>query len=116
MLALEVIQPASQPRPTCPCRFGRCDFSPPKVRFYLVVWRQSLIHREPFEVIFRAETRESRMIDPAIRGGRGSQDYARTIRMSLEHARDNGRIPLTAWNAEKIAAYLCPDRWNEDAS
>jgi hypothetical protein len=111
-VALQVIQP-ERPDARCDCRYGYCDFTVPRVRFYLVIWRQALLAREPFEVIWRDQTSQSRIADPAIRGGRGDQGYARTIAWSLEQARDVGHIPLTAWNAAKIAAYLCPERWSE---
>jgi hypothetical protein len=114
-VALSVIQPDAV-KSLCDCRPLYCDFSVPRVRFYLVVWHQARISREPFEVIWRDKTNQSRITDPSIRGGRGDVVHARMIAWSLEQARDVGKIPLTAWNAEKLAAYLCPGRYDEEPS
>ena len=37
------------------------------------------------------------------------------IAIVLESIRDRYGIALMPWNAEKIAALACPDRFNEDA-
>ena len=113
-VALTVIQP-NNVKSLCDCKFGRCDFSVPRVRFYLYVWRQAQIAREPFDVVLRDENKSSNLEDPAIRGGRHDPHHARMIAWSLEQARDVGHIPLSPWNAERLSRYLCPERYNEAA-
>ena len=94
----------------------RCTFAPSRVRWYLVVWRLAEIVREPFAEVLRSEARNSRDIDPWIRGGRVDPDTGRLIGSALEDARDRGGIALRAWNAERIAAFLCPHAPPEGAS
>jgi hypothetical protein len=84
-----------------------CTFSTPRVRWYLYIWRQARIAREPFADVMRSEARESRSIDPWIRGARGDANRSRLIGLSLEEARDRGNLELAPWNAEKIANFLC---------
>lgn len=112
MLALEVIQPSAETTTsTCDCAYGSCRFSVPRVRFYLHVWRQAVVSGESFASILRAETRNSRLIDPWIRGSRANRD-AEDIGLSLELAGRAG-LTLAPWNAERVAAHLC-SRSGED--
>lgn len=108
-LALEVIQP-SPAQVGCDCRFASCRFTVARVRFYLVAYRQSQILRVPPEEVLRDNCRESRTIDPSIRGGSFDGNTARDIILSLELARDRHGISLNPWNAERIATALCPGR------
>lgn len=112
-VVLQVIQPAAI-ADACDCTFSRCRFRLPLVRFYLYAYRQAQIAREPFADVLRDCVRNSREVDPFIRAGRIiDRDACHEIALSLEMARDQGAIALTPWNAERIAAYLCPGRWDE---
>lgn len=84
-----------------------CTFSVPRVRWYLYIWRQARLAREPFADVMASEARESRAIDPWIRGRKGDAQQGRLIGLSLEDARDRGRLQLAPWNAEAISAFLC---------
>lgn len=111
MLALEVIQPEPS---TCDCPPLRCRFRVSLVRFYLAAYRQAQILREDPADILRDFCRSSTYDDPWIRGGRYDANAARDIMLSLEIARTRGGLQLHQWNAERISAYLCPQRWSED--
>lgn len=110
-VALHVIQPDLVA--SCDCLVGACTFTPSRVYWYMIVWRDAQILREPFEVVLVDCSRVSRDSDPSIKAGRIRSNKAQDIRLSLERARDEGHIPLTPWNAARIAAYLCPERYDE---
>lgn len=103
-----------QPVTDCPGP-ERCEFTTPRVRWYLVCWRLALVTREPFHTVLRSEARLSRDVDPWARGGRVDPGWALNIGLSLEHARDQHGLTLAAWNAEKISAVLCRGPHNETA-
>lgn len=84
-----------------------CAFTPSRVRWYLICWRLAQVVKEPFAVVLAAESRNSRDIDPWIRGGRVDPEKGRLIGLSLEHARDDGGMALTPHNADRISAFLC---------
>ena len=104
LLDLEVVRP---PQTSCDCPFSECTFSVPRVRWYLTVWVESRKYREPFADVLRSESRNSRDIDPWIRGGRVDPDRGRMIGLSLERAATDGGLALQPWNAEKVARFLC---------
>jgi hypothetical protein len=85
-----------------------CAFTPGRVHWYMVCWRLAEIIREPFDLVLRSESRNSKDVDPWIRGGKVEPDAGRIIRLSLEHARDHHGIALTTHNAERISRVLCP--------
>lgn len=114
-VALTVIQP-EQVKTLCDCRFGSCSFTASRVYWYMIVWRDAIILREPFDVVLTDCSKVSSDCDPSIRGGRMRSSKAQEIKLSIERARDEGHIPLTPWNAAKIAAYLCPGRHSETAT
>ena len=100
------------------CRWGQCDFTVSRVRFFLHVRRQAQLVGEPFEAVLRHRSRNSRLIDPAIRGN-SFFDWtrARAIGWSLDAvARHHATTPgfMHPANAEAVAAELCPERFNED--
>ena len=105
--------PEQQPISSCECFVGSCTFTVSRVYWYLIVWRDAIILREPFEVVLTDCSRVSRDSDPSIKAGRMKVSKGQDIRLSLERARDEGHIPLTPWNARRIAEYLCPDRYDE---
>jgi hypothetical protein len=84
-----------------------CEFTVARVRWYLWCWNLAVRYREPFSNVLRSESRNSRDIDPWIRGGRVDPDRGRAIGLSLELARKDGGLTLATWNAEKISHYLC---------
>ncbi len=112
-LVLEVVQ---QPRATgsCDCQFGKCRFRPALVRFYLAAYRQAVILREDPADILRDNCRNSRESDPWIKGGKVDPEACRDLMLSLEVASRAHGIPLAMWSADRLAAALCPHRWNED--
>lgn len=73
----------------------------------MIVWRDALILREPFESVLQDCSRVSRDSDPSIKAGRIRSNKGQDIRLSLERARDEGHIPLTPWNAKRIAEFCC---------
>lgn len=87
-----------------------CDWdNVAQVRFFLVIWRQARIHREPFADIFRHFTRDSRAIDPAFRGRSFDWDKARAIGWSLDAVfAKRGAAFMHADNADAVALALCP--------
>jgi hypothetical protein len=93
--------------PASDCEGALCTFTPARVRWYLICWRLSEIVREPFTVVLASESRNSRDIDPWIRGGRVDPEKGRLIGLSLELARDRGGIALTPHSADRIASFLC---------
>ena len=94
------------PLPAC----QDCDWdSVPRVRFYLIVWRQSRIHHESFAEVLRHMTRDSRTLDPAFRGRSFDWDKARAIGWSLDEvARVHGLAFMHADNADAVCTVLCP--------
>ena len=98
VVAVQVEQAAS------PCT---CDFSVPKVRWYLHIWRQSRIYREPFADVMRSEARESRQNAVWNRGARAAQHRGLMIGLALESARDQAGLQLAPWNADAISRFLC---------
>ncbi len=113
-VALTMLQP-DQVETLCDCLSGKCDFTTSRVYWYMIVWRDAIILREPFETVLTDCSRISRDSDPSIKAGRIRSNKAHDIRLSLERARDEGHIPLTPWNAAKIAKFCC-GRFNEQAS
>lgn len=109
-VALQVIQTTAAD--TCDCQQGKCRFRVPLIRFYLFAYRQSIIAREPFADVL-SDCIQSRGVDAGIRAGRMSRGFCHEIAMSLEMVRDQHGIELTTWNAERLAAKLCPLRWDE---
>lgn len=107
------VVPTEPARASCDCLTGKCDFTVPRVYWYMIVWRDALILREPFENVLQDCSRVSRDSDPSIRAGRIRSNKGQDIRLSLERARDEGHIPLTPWNAKRIAEFCC-SRWNEE--
>ena len=91
----------------------RCEWTAPRIRWYLVVWRMSLIAREPFANVLRSEARLSRDVDPWARGGKVDPGWALNIGLSLEHARDQYGLSLQPHNAERISSVLCAGPHNE---
>jgi hypothetical protein len=112
---LRVVQ--AVPSPCLECRFGECRFTTFKVRSYVIAYREAVkCGDDPAEYI-KDCVRPSRPgpdpIDPRLRGGAPGDPFAsRDIKISLEQARDRGGIALNAWNADRIAKYLC-DRADE---
>lgn len=109
--------PTAQPSTVCDAgQRGGCTFSPKRVRFYLIVMRQAHLAREPFDVVLMHETRNSRLIEPGIRGSRVDPLELRTIGWAIEDAgKRHGISVLNPHNADRLAAVLCPDH-REDAS
>jgi hypothetical protein len=93
------------PSPDCPGE--SCKWTVSRVRWYLICWRLSEIAREPFPNILRSESRNSRDIDPWVRGGKVDPDDARDIGLSLVIARDHHGIALVPHNAERLSQVLC---------
>lgn len=91
----------------------RCEWTAPRIRWYLVVWRMSIIAREPFANVLRSEARLSRDVDPWARGGKVDPGWALNIGLSLEHARDQFGLSLQPHNAERISSVLCGGPHNE---
>lgn len=92
------------------CDGPSCTYTPSRVRWYLICWRLAEIVREPFANVLNAESRNSRDIDPWIRGGRVDPDKARDIGLSLQLARDRYGIALVPHNAERLSRVLCGGR------
>jgi hypothetical protein len=89
-----------------------CDWDDlPRVRFFLHVYRQAYLYREPFADVLRHRTRNSRSIDPAVRGQGFDWDRARAIGWSLDAV-----VQRKGWgfmhpdNAESVSLELCPGR------
>lgn len=98
------------------CVWGDCDFKAGKVALYLHVLRQAELAREPFELVLRHRTRNSRSIDPAVRGTGFDAVKARAIGWALDAVRrTHGARFMHPANAEAVARVLCPERWDEDA-
>jgi hypothetical protein len=100
------------------CRYGECRFRVPKVRAYVIAYREAVKCGDDPADYIRDCVRSSRPgpdpIDPRLRGGKGGDPMASLdIKISLERARDVGGIALNAWNADRIAAFLC-DRSGEE--
>jgi hypothetical protein len=93
--------------PTGDCEGAACAFTPGRVRWYLICWRLAEIVHEPFANVLNSESRNSRDIDPWVRGGRVDPDKARDIGLSLQIARDRGGIALVTHNADRISVFLC---------
>lgn len=106
--------PGAAPCSSCDCLQGKCKFSVPRVRFYLHILRQAQIVREDPVEVLRDSARSSRPDEPWLRGNKFDSDDARSIILSVIRARDEGGIPLAGHNAERIAGFCCPLRWNED--
>lgn len=89
-----------------------CDWDElPRVRLYLIVYRQAQLYRESFADVLRHRTRNSRSIDPAVRGQGFDWDRARVIGWALDEvARTHGIGFLHADNADAVAKALCPAR------
>lgn len=102
MVTMETTTPA--------CR--GCDWDDvPRVRFFLIVWRQAQLYREPFEDVLRHRTRNSRSIDPRVRGRGFDWNDARTIGWSLDElAKERGLGFMHADNAEAVSSALCAGR------
>ncbi len=98
----------------CDCSPSQCRFRVRLVQVYLFAARQAVIYGEPLADVIRSELRNSRPIDPWLRGGKVDPDAARDIALSLQRARDEGKIDITRpWNAEAVARFCCPDRCGE---
>lgn len=102
---------APEPRPVClDCEWD----SVPRVRLYLIVWRQARIYHEAFADVLRHRTRDSRSVDPAIRGRSFDWEKARAVGWSLDEiARVRGIGFMHADNAEAVSVALCPGRWED---
>lgn len=109
-------QPPQARATVCECPQARCRFSVRLVKLYLFAARQARILREPLADVLRSEIRNSRPVDPWLRGGRNTDpEIFRDIALSVERARDEGGIDITnPWNAERVAAFCCPLRYDED--
>lgn len=94
----------------------RCEWTPARVRWYLICWQLALRVHEPFANVLGSESRNSRDIDPWIRGGRVDPERGRSIGLSLEHARDDGGLDLRTYNADRISSYLCPNDHSRDGT
>lgn len=107
---------ASHPTPTvCEGERGGCRFSRRRVYFYLLVMRQAHLAREPFDVVLRSETRNSRLIDPAVRGTSTDPMEARAIGWAIEDAGARHGINVgNPHNADRLAAVLCPEHHDVD--
>lgn len=87
-----------------------CDWDDLKVvRLYLIVYRQAHLYREPFEDVLRNRVRDSRAIDPAVRGRGFDAEKARAIAWSLDAVlKAHGWGFLHPDNALAVATALCP--------
>lgn len=112
-VALQVIQQQRAPSP-CDCQQGKCRFRPALVRFYLAAYRQAIILREDPSDVLRDNCRNSREEDPWIKGGKIDREACRDLMLSLQVVSRRTGIELTMWNADRLAAALCPGRWDED--
>jgi hypothetical protein len=102
--------------PTCDCPPGRCRFRVPLTRAYLHAAQDARRYREPLADVLQDNLKASRDADPFIQRGRIEQGAARDIALSLERARDEGGIALVPQNAERVAAFCCPRRFDEEPS
>jgi hypothetical protein len=104
---------ATESSPVLPARCD-CDgdwHDAPRVRFFLIVYRQAHLYREPFADVLRHRTRNSRSIDPAVRGQGFDWDRARAIGWSLDEVRKHhGWGFMHPDNGEAVAEVLCPSR------
>lgn len=117
----------SSPRRVCrDCRWGECRFRTSRVRSYLIAYREAVkCGDDPAEYI-RDSIKSSRPtcppchkpdpIEPAIhaRDKPGDRFWHIDVKLSLERARDVGKLSLDAWNAEKVARWLC-ERASEES-
>jgi hypothetical protein len=100
--------------PACSCAPSRCDFTVSRVRLYLAAIRQAqIVHEDPVEIL-RDRCRSSRNDDPWAPHGRFDPHRARDLLLSVQEASVRTGIPLSMWSADKLAASMCPLRWNED--
>lgn len=105
----------TQPRVCfCECPPMRCRYRAVLVKLYVIAYREALkAGDDPAEYI-RDFVRNSHEVDPWTRGGRLIDPQASIdIKLSLEIVRSRHGIELNAWNADRLAAVLCPGRWNE---
>jgi hypothetical protein len=106
--------------PTCQdCPYGGCRYRPLRVKSWIIAYREARkAGDDPAEYI-RDSVKSSRPTcppchkpdptDPGIRSEGKVADpfWHAEAAADLERARDQGGIPLDAWNADKIAAFLC---------
>lgn len=86
-----------------------CDWDDvPRVRFWLLVWRQARLAHEEFAEVLRHWTRTSRAIDPGVRGKGFDWIEARATGWSLDQlALRKGIGFMHADNAEAVGRELC---------
>lgn len=113
-LPLVVVEPIPPPCARCECPPTRCRFRSSLVKLYVIAYREAVkAHEDPADYI-RDHVRNSREVDPWTRGGRLIDPQSSIdIKLSLEIARDRHGIELNAWNADRLAEVLCPERWQE---
>ena len=100
----------SRSRRSCDeCPWSKCRFSVPRVRAYLIAYREAEKHGDDPADYIRDCVRPSRIgvIEPLVRGSGSDPHASLDVKLSLELARDQGGIALNAWNAERVAAFLC---------
>lgn len=107
-----MIETSRVQREVGPAACRDCDWDDlPRLRFYLVVWRQARLYREPFAEVLRCHTRESRLIDPGVRGKTFDMEAARAIGWALDAVhRQRGAAFMHPDNCEAVADVLCPSR------
>ena len=90
------------------CRWSECRFRTPKVRAYLIAYREARKRGDDPADYIRDCVRPSRdhreVIEPWIRGRSGDPQASLDIKLSLELARDQGGLSLDAHNAAAIIA------------
>ena len=104
-------QPAPSRSACAECPWSKCRFRVLLVRSYIIAYREAQKGGDDPADYIRDSIRPSRSdapIEPLTRGGMPRDPHWHIdVKVSLEQARDVGGIALNAWNAERVAAWLC---------
>jgi hypothetical protein len=98
---------------TCP--YGRCVWRVPLVRSYLYAAQAARQFRIPLHEAIRDNLKSAREDAGLVQRRRMDPAGSLDIAIVLEQIRDRHGVALVPWNAERIAALACPDRYDEAA-
>lgn len=113
-------EPSAQRQLACQdCRWAKCRFRVSRVRSYLIAYREARKYGDDPAEYIRDSIKPSRRPDDhdtqrpettdALIRGTAPRDplWHVDIKIALEQARDLGGLSFDAWNAERVAKWLC---------